>query len=156
MSKSLKRVANEAQELGLDIEIIQLTIPTKTAQEAANAMECDVDQILKSIIFLGQDTGKCVLFMTAGGNLVDETKASALVGEPLGRADAAIIREQTGFAIGGVSPLGHISDVRKFMDTRLLEYPSIWAAAGTPHSMFSIEPETLRSASGAIASDFTQ
>lgn len=156
MSKSLKRVGAEAAALGLDIEIIQLTIPTKTAQEAADAMGCEVDQILKSIIFLGQDSGDCVLFMTAGGNRVDETKASAIVGEALGRADAAVIRTQTGFAIGGVSPLGHISNIRKFIDPRLMQFQSIWAAAGTPHSMFSIDPQKLQSASGAVVADFTQ
>jgi prolyl-tRNA editing enzyme YbaK/EbsC (Cys-tRNA(Pro) deacylase) len=156
MSKSLKRVAKEAEELGLDIDIIQLEEQTKTAQEAADAMACDVDQILKSIIFLGAETQTCILFMTAGGHRVCTEKASALAGEPLLRADAAVIRAQTGFAIGGVSPLGHISDVRKFMDQTLLMFDDIWAAAGTPHSMFSIDPQVLQSATGAIVSGFTE
>ena len=155
MSKSLKRVAKEAADLGLEIVIIHLDVPTKTAQEAADAMDCDVDQILKSIIFLGAETQTCILFMTAGGNRVCTEKASALAGEPLIRADAAVIRAQTGFAIGGVSPLGHISDVRKFMDQTLMTFADIWAAAGTPHSMFSIDPQVLQSATTAIVSDFT-
>lgn len=156
MSKSLKRVVKEAEELGLDIDIIQLEIQTKTAQEAADAMDCTVDQILKSIIFLGADSQTCILFMTAGGNRVCTDKASALADEPLLRAEASVIRAQTGFAIGGVSPLGHISDVRKFMDLTLLTFDDIWAAAGTPHSMFSIDPKVLQSATGAIVSDFTE
>jgi prolyl-tRNA editing enzyme YbaK/EbsC (Cys-tRNA(Pro) deacylase) len=156
MSKSLKRVAKEAADLGLDINIIQLDVPTKTAQEAADAMACDVDQILKSIIFLGAESQTCILFMTAGGNRVCTDKASTLAGEPLMRADAAVIRAQTGFAIGGVSPLGHISEVRKFMDQTLLTFDDIWAAAGTPHSMFSINPQDLQTATGAIVSDFTE
>lgn len=156
MSKSLKRVAKEAEELGLGIQIIQLEIQTKTAAQAADAMGCSDDQILKSIIFLGQNSGKCVLFMTAGGNRVDVDKASALAGEPLGRADAAVIRDQTGFAIGGVSPLGHITDVAKFIDPRLMEFDAIWAAAGTPNSMFTIDPKRLQDATGAIVGDFTE
>lgn len=156
MSKSMKRVIVEADKLGLDIDVIELEIQTKTATQAADAMGCSDDQILKSIIFLGQKTQKCILFMTAGGNRVDVDKASALAGERLGRADAAVIREQTGFAIGGVSPLGHISDVAKFFDQRLLDFDDIWAAAGTPSSMFNINPRALQTASGAIVGDFTE
>jgi prolyl-tRNA editing enzyme YbaK/EbsC (Cys-tRNA(Pro) deacylase) len=156
MSKSLKRVAKEADELGLEIDIIQLEIPTKTAAQAAEAMDCDVDQILKSIIFLGADSQKCILFMTAGGNRVCMDKASRIAGEELLRADAAVIRAQTGFAIGGVSPLGHVGDVQKFMDETLLSFDNIWAAAGTPHSMFSIDPNILQSATGTIVGNFTE
>mgnify|MGYP003668060163 FL=1 len=156
MSKSLKRVAQNAIALGLDIDIIELTVQTKTAADAAVAMKCLPDQILKSIIFLGLESNCCVLFMTAGGNRVDVAKASALAGEPLGRADAAVIRLQTGFAIGGVSPIGHLSDIQKFIDPRLLEFETIWAAAGTPHSMFQIDPAVLKSATKAISADFTQ
>ena len=156
MSKSLKRVAKEAAELSLNIDIIQLEVQTKTAAEAATAMGCKVDQILKSIIFLGADSQQCILFMTAGGKRVCTQKASILAREPLLRADAAIIRTQTGFAIGGVSPLGHINDVRKFMDETLLTFDNIWAAAGTPHSMFAIDPHALQSATGAVIGDFTE
>lgn len=156
MSKSLKRVRQNAIDLGLDIDIIELTVQTKTAAEAADAMSCTPDQILKSIIFLGQNSGACVLFMTAGGNQVDVAKASEVAGEPLGRADAAIIRTQTGFAIGGVSPIGHLNDIQKFIDPRLLDFDTIWAAAGTPHSMFSIDPTVLQDATDAQAADFTQ
>lgn len=155
MSKSLKRVTVNAENLGLAIDIIELQVQTKTAAEAAVAMDCSVDQILKSIIFLGVESKQCILFMTAGENRVDTEKASVLVGEQLVRADAAIIRTQTGFAIGGVSPLGHISEIKKFMDVTLLTFDTIWAAAGTPRSMFSIDPQTLQYATDAIVADFT-
>jgi prolyl-tRNA editing enzyme YbaK/EbsC (Cys-tRNA(Pro) deacylase) len=156
MSKSLKRVKTEADALGLVIDIITMDVPTKTASDAAAAMHCSVDQILKSIIFLGVDSQKCILFMTAGGQRVDIDKASVFAGEQLTRADATIIRAQTGFAIGGVSPLGHISDVRKFMDVTLLTFDNVWAAAGTPHSMFAIDPQTLQHATDAVVANFTQ
>ena len=156
MSKSLKRVAKEAEELGLCIQIIELEIQTKTAADAASAMGCEADQILKSIIFLGKESERCILFMTAGGNRVDMAKASKLAGEPLVRADAAIIRAQTGFAIGGVSPLGYRTEIDKFLDPKLLSFESVWAAAGTPHSMFSIDPNDLVTATHATIGDFTQ
>jgi len=156
MSKSVKRVLAEAETLGLSVEIIRKEESTKTAQEAADAMGCEVDQILKSIIFLGKTSGECILFMTAGGNRVDMDKASALAGEELRRADAAVIREQTGFAIGGVSPLGYKNPIRKFMDQRLLDFDVIWAAAGTPNDNFSIDPSQLQRATDVIISPFGQ
>ena len=156
MSKSLKRVFMEAAELKLNINIIELTAGTKTANAAAEALECEIDQILKSIIFLNENTGKCILFMTSGGNRVDLSKASRCVGAPLSHANANIIRKQTGFAIGGVSPIGHLNSIEKFMDPRLLEFNIIWAAAGTPKSMFCIDPQKLHMASGAVLYNFTE
>ncbi|MEN8934100.1 MAG: YbaK/EbsC family protein, partial [Planktotalea arctica] len=103
MSKSLKRVRAALLASGLP-DTIRETGQATTAQMAASEIGCEVDQIVKSIIFLGAHSGKCLLFLTAGGNQVDAGKASALAGEPLGKADALLIRTQTGFAIGGVSP----------------------------------------------------
>ena len=156
MSKSLKRVSIEAAELKLNINIIELIVETKTAKDAAMALKCEIDQILKSIIFLNQNTEKCILFMTSGGNRVDLLKASTCVGAPLSHANADIIRKQTGFAIGGVSPIGHLNKIKKFIDPRLLEFNIIWAAAGTPRSMFSIDPKKIQMSSGAIICDFTE
>ena len=156
MSKSLKRVSIEAAELKLNINIIELRVETKTAKDAAMALKCEIDQILKSIIFLNQNTGKCILFMTSGGNRVDPLKASTCVGAPLSHANADIIRKQTGFAIGGVSPIGHLNKIKKFIDPRLLEFNIIWAAAGTPRSMFSIDPKKIQMSSCAIICDFTE
>ena len=154
MSKSLKRVKASLEAAGIETEIRETAL-ARTASDAAAAIGCDVDQIAKSIIFRGQTSGKAVLFLTAGGNRVDPDKASAVAGEPLGKADAALIREQTGFAIGGVAPIGHLSPIRAWMDKRLSDFDVIWAAAGTPHHVFMSEPDALRRISGAQEADFT-
>jgi prolyl-tRNA editing enzyme YbaK/EbsC (Cys-tRNA(Pro) deacylase) len=156
MSKSLKRVIRHADELGLGIKVIQMTTPTKTAQQAADAVACHVDQIAKSIIFLGCDSNTPVLFLTAGGNRVCANKASQIAKEPLGKADAGFIRATTGFAIGGVSPIGHLNPIRCFVDPRLLEFEIVWAAAGTPNHLFSINAEKLLAATQGVTSDFCE
>ncbi len=156
MSKSLKRVRAQAETLGLLIDIREMTVSTKTAQEAADAISVHVDQIAKSIIFRGAETGSAHLFVTAGGNRVEMGKACKLAGEVLERADAAFIRTETGFAIGGVSPIGHIKPVAAYFDDRLTDFQTVWAAAGTPNHMFEIEPERLAKAINAELSDFTQ
>ncbi len=156
MSKSLKRVEAEAKALGLSLEIIREDALTTTAQMAADARGCGVDQIMKSILFRAEGSERHVLFLTAGGNRVSKTKAEAACGHALTRADAASIRAYTGFAIGGVSPLGHLNDVTKFMDPRLLDFPLIWAAAGTPNHIFSINPALLAEKTAAQVVDFTE
>jgi len=156
VSKSLNRVKAEAQALGLSIDIITEPNQTTTAQMAADARGCAVGQIVKSILFRARDSDKHVLFLTSGSNRVDKTKAEAACGHPLARADAASIRAYTGFAIGGVSPLGHKKPVAKFIDPALLDYPLIWAAAGTPNHIFSICPKTLAQKTGAVVIDFTE
>lgn len=155
MSKSLKRVIQSLTTMGLPIDILHVTTPTNTAQQAADEVGCNIDQIAKSVIFLGLNSGKAILFLTAGGNRVDTAKASVLTGEPLGKADAALIRAQTGFAIGGVSPFGHLNPIVAFMDKRLTAFDVIWAAAGTPHHMFDIAPLTLAEHTKAKITDFT-
>ena len=154
MSKSLKRVRAALDAAHLPVDIHQ-TDGARTAQMAADAVGCALDQIAKSIIFRGESSGEAILFLTAGGNLVDTVKASALAGEPLGKADAALVRAQTGFAIGGVSPIGHLNPVRAFLDPRLLDFDVVWAAAGTPQHVFAIDPKALPALTGAICRDFT-
>lgn len=156
MSKSLKRVTRALHAAGLDITPLEMPDQTRTAQQAADAAGCALDQIAKSIIFRNETTGEAVLFITAGGNQVDAEKAAALVGAPLGKADAALIRAQTGFAIGGVAPVGHLSPIRAFYDPRLSDFDVIYAAAGTPRHIFPIAPPELLKTSGAQASDFIQ
>lgn len=155
MSKSLKRVIADAERRGLSIDVRKMGVSTKTAQEAADAIGADVDQIAKSIIFRGMNSDKPILFLTAGANRVDPGKAAEIAGEPLGKADAAFIRETTGFAIGGVSPIGHTGDTRAYWDPRLDAFDVIWAAAGTPHHMFDIAPKILRESIGAERAAFT-
>ncbi|WP_394199685.1 YbaK/EbsC family protein [Litoreibacter albidus] len=154
MSKSLKRVTAALADAGIEVEIVQTGAQTRTAAQAAAVVGCTVDQIAKSIIFKGEDSGKAVLFLTAGGNQVDTAKASAVTGEPLGKADAALIRAQTGFAIGGVSPVGHLNPIRAFVDPRLREFDTIWAAAGTPHHVFALTPDDLLRLTDAKVCDF--
>ncbi|ANB34766.1 YbaK/EbsC family protein [Rhodovulum sulfidophilum] len=155
MSKSLKRVRAALEAAGITPDIRELG-QTRTAQEAATAVGCDLDQIAKSIVFRGEQSNSAILFLTAGGNRVSDEKASALAGEPLGKADAALIRAQTGFAIGGVAPVGHLSPIRTFLDPRLLEFDTVWAAAGTPRHVFPLDAHALPGLTGAATADFTQ
>ena len=150
----MKRVARALEDAGIETQIVELA-QARTAQMAADGVGCALDQIAKSIIFRGEDSGTAILFLTAGGNMVDGDKASALAGEPLGKADAALVRAQTGFAIGGVSPLGHLNPIRAFVDPRLLEFDYVWAAAGTPHHVFSIAPDRMVTLTGGQTADFT-
>ena len=154
MSRSLKRVIGALHDAGLEVEPREVGHAT-TAQMAADLVGCEVDQIAKSIIFRGATSNEAVLFVTAGGNQVDVAKASALVGEELAKADAGLIRAQTGFAIGGVSPVGHLTPPRAWFDPRLEEFDVVWAAAGTPRHVFAIPPQDLRHVSGAQVADFT-
>lgn len=155
MSKSLKRVKAALEGAGIATDVIEMSDGTRTAADAARACGCEIDQIAKSIIFRGETSGHVVLFLTAGGNQVDAAKASALAGEPLGKADAKLIRAETGFAIGGVSPVGLTNPIRAFYDARLLEFDEVWAAAGTPRHVFPAAPGDLIRICGAQPGDFT-
>jgi prolyl-tRNA editing enzyme YbaK/EbsC (Cys-tRNA(Pro) deacylase) len=155
MSKSLKRVRAALETLGAPVTIVETQL-ARTAADAAAAVNCEIDQIAKSIIFKGEESGEAILFVTAGGNKVDPAKAAVLAGEALGKADAALIRTQTGFAIGGVSPIGHLNPIRAFIDPRLSEFDEIWAAAGTPNHVFACAPADLVNFCIGQVSDFTQ
>lgn len=155
MSKSLRRVQSALEAAGLAVQIRETDDSARTAEGAAAAVGCAVDQIAKSIIFRGEGTGHVLLFLTAGGNRVDAAKATALAGQKLGKADAGLIRAETGFAIGGVAPVGHLRQIEAFLDPRLLEFDTVWAAAGTPRHVFAIAPEDLLRLTGAKAADFT-
>lgn len=154
MSKSLKRVEAALAASGVAHDLREVG-QARTAEEAAKAAGCAVDQIVKSILFRGETSGHVVLFLTAGGNRVSPEKASAVAGQPLGKADAALVRAETGFAIGGVSPLAHPQKLRVFWDARLDAFAQVWAAAGTPRHIFSIAPGDLKRIAGAEVADFT-
>ena len=154
MSKSLKRLRAAIEAEGLVADIRETTL-ARTAADAAKAMGCTEDQIAKSIMLRGEMSGTALLFITAGGRQVDLNRATLLAGEPLGKADAALIRAQTGFAIGGVAPLGHLTPPRAWFDRTLLAHDLIYAAAGTPHHLFGIPPDALLQISGAQLADFT-
>lgn len=154
MSKSLARVIAALHAGGVDSKPLEMPGETRTAEQAAAAAGCALDQIVKSILFQGQ-SGRLYLFLTAGGNQVDAGRASALAGEPLGRADANTVRDVTGFAIGGVSPVGHLTPSPVWMDRRLKDFTEVWAAAGTPRHIFAIAPDRLERLAGAVLADFT-
>ena len=149
MSKSVKRVERAAADLGLSITVKRMGESTRTAEDAARACGCEVARIVKSLIFQGEMSGDLILLLVSGSNRVDMDKAKAVVGEPLSRADANDVRARTGFAIGGVSPIGHLEAPRIWMDETLLAFPTIWAAAGAPDAVFEITPDALVQATGA-------
>ena len=155
MSKSLARVIAALHAAGLDITPVETAVETRTAQQAADAAGVHLDQIVKSILFAGEATGRLFLFLTAGGNQVDPDHAPALAAEPLGRADIATVRATTGFAIGGVAPVGHLTPIPTFFDPRLLDFAEVWAAAGTPRHIFPIAPQDLLRITGATPARFT-
>ncbi|EBA03578.1 YbaK/prolyl-tRNA synthetase associated protein [Rhodobacterales bacterium HTCC2150] len=156
MGKSLNRVKAALIAATGKADILAMEQPTRTAQLAADAVECEVDQIAKSILFQGQTSGDLYLFVTAGANEVHPAKATELAGEVLDKADANTIRKVTGFAIGGISPVGHLTQPRAYFDTRLTEFDIVWAAAGTPNHVFSSTPTQLLALSGAKMADFTK
>jgi prolyl-tRNA editing enzyme YbaK/EbsC (Cys-tRNA(Pro) deacylase) len=155
MSKSLRRVERALADAGIATEIRELGA-CRTAAEAAASAGCEIDQIAKSVIFRGGRTGRALLFLTAGGNQVDGAKAATLAGEPLEKADAAFIRAETGFAIGGVAPLGHLAPPRAWADPRLLDFAEIWGAAGTPRHVFPADPRQILRVIDAQVADFTR
>lgn len=154
MSKSLKRVIAALEAAGIKPEVLETGEETRTAEQAAAAAGCELDQIVKSILFQGETTGDLFLFLTAGGNRVDAMAAARLTGEPMGRADGVLVRQVTGFAIGGVAPVGHLNALPAWADPRLMEFDRVWAAAGTPRHIFPVEPQVLLRISGARLANF--
>ncbi len=148
--RSTDRVRDAAAAAGLAIEIREMPQSTRTAAEAAAACGTSVAQIVKSLIFQKAESGEPVLILVSGQNRVDEKAMKAVVGEALKRIDADQVRELTGFAIGGVAPLGSLSPLATFMDTDLLAFETVWAAAGAPQAVFEIDPSALAAATGAV------
>ncbi len=155
MSKSLARVTAALHAAGLSIAPLEMPAETRTAAQAAEAAGVTIDQIAKSILFAGATSGRLYLFLTAGGNQVDPARAAAIAGETMARADINTVREVTGFAIGGVAPVGHLTPLPTWFDPRLMEFPLIWAAAGTPRHIFPIAPADLHRITGATLASFT-
>ena len=153
MSKSIARVEAAARDAGLDITVRRMGESTRTAQEAADQCGCAVAQIVKSLIFQGADSGKLYLFLVAGDNSLDLSKAAELTGEALGRADPRLIRDETGFAIGGVSPIGHKIAIPCYADQTLTRFGTVWAAAGAHDAVFEAATADLLRAARAIVAD---
>lgn len=152
MHANVQRVVDAAAALGLEVSPRTFPDGTRTAQEAADAIGVELGQIVKSLIF-GVD-GEIVLAYVSGANQLDETKlAEAAGGVMCQRVDADVVRSATGFPIGGVPPFGHTTPLRIFIDPDLLKYDEVWAAAGTWHDVFGLEPQMLVEASGGAVID---
>ena len=150
---SARRFQQILAEKGYPHQVMELPELTHTAVAAAEAVGCDVGQIVKSLIFKTRKTDRPVLVLVSGRNRVDTKKVRALLGEKIGKADADFVRAHTGFAIGGVPPVGHISRMETFVDEDLLQYESLWAAAGTPYAMFRLTPADLLEMTGGTVTD---
>ena len=144
LNPSAMRVQEALNAIGLQLEVVELPDSTRTSQEAAQALGCQVGQIAKSIVFQTLTSHRPVLVVASGSNRVNEKIISQWVGEEIGKADADFVRSHTGFVIGGVPPLGHAEPIGTFLDQDLLQYSEIWAAAGTPHAVFRLAPDDLR------------
>ena len=147
-SQTVQRVQEALRTLGRGHEIVDLGQSARTAADAARAVGCDVDQICKSLVFRLRDSRAALLVITSGAHRVDEKKLAAVVGEPIERADADFVRAETGFAIGGVAPVGHVKPVRTLIDEHLMSWGAIWAAAGHPNTVFRLTPADLVAMTG--------
>ena len=147
----MSRFESWLADSGIGVSVKQFPTGTRTAGDAARAVGCDVGQIVKSLVFVAGDNP--VIALVSGANRLDETRLGAAAGKPVTKADAEIARTATGYAIGGVPPFGHATELPVFMDRDLLAHPVVWAAAGRPDSVFEIEPERLRDLSKATVVD---
>ena len=143
LSPTAQKVQDLLIEGGFDCTVIEHAESTRTAQEAADRAGCLLGQITKSLIFKGKQSGKPILVLTSGANRVNEKLISEYAGEPIARADPDFVRNVTGFAIGGVPPLGHLAPMETYLDEDLLQHPTVWAAAGTPNAIFELTPGAL-------------
>lgn len=153
MSASVDRVKDALRAAGLPAEIKEFDASTRTAADAAAAIGCTQAQIAKSLVFRAKASNRAVLVIASGINRVDETKLAALLGEKTGKADADFVRAETGFAIGGVAPIGHTGKVVIYIDADLTAYPEIWAAAGAPNAVFRLTPADLARVTGGDVAD---
>jgi prolyl-tRNA editing enzyme YbaK/EbsC (Cys-tRNA(Pro) deacylase) len=148
LSSSAKRVQEILNASGKNYMVMELPDSTRTAKEAAQAIGCEVNQIVKSIVFTALRTRRAILVLASGTNRINEIKISSIIEEPIVKADGDFVRNATGFAIGGVPPVGYSSSVAIFIDEDLLQYEKVWAAAGTPHAVFALNPRDLPELTG--------
>ena len=136
------------RSLGFQHDIVELTETTRSAAEAASAVGCEVGQIAKSLVFRGKRSGRPLLVIASGANRVNEKRMAEFLGEPIERATPDFAREKTGFAIGGIPPVGHAESIETFLDEDLLQFSEIWAAAGNPNAVFKLAPPDLKAMTG--------
>jgi prolyl-tRNA editing enzyme YbaK/EbsC (Cys-tRNA(Pro) deacylase) len=143
LSSSAQKVQRALAAHGLDYSVVEMTATTRTAKDAASAIGCTVSQIVKSLVFRTVRGGEPILVLASGANRVNEEQIGSVLGTPIERADANYVLEATGFAIGGVPPLGHSRKIETLIDTDLMTFDVIWAAAGTPNAVFRVSPQDL-------------
>lgn len=156
LSSSAQKVQDALKALGLTLAVVELPGSTRTAVEAAQAVGCELGQIVKSLVFKGKRSERPILVIASGTNRVNEKAIEALIGEPLGKADADFVRQRTGFVIGGVPPVGHAERLEAFIDRDLLQYAEVWAAAGTPNAVFRLDPADLVKMTAGQVVDITR
>lgn len=144
---SAQRVQEALDALGIDSRVIELPVVARTSQQAADALGIEVGRIAKSLVFRASRSSRAVLVIAAGDRRVDETRVADALGEPIERAAPEYVRQHTGFAIGGIAPLGHPAPLSTFVDASLRRFDTVWAAGGTPHCVFPITPGALLAAS---------
>jgi len=143
LSSNARKIQSALSSFGLELQVLELPDSTRTAVDAANAIGCRVDQIVKSLVFRRKNTGAAIFIVASGVNRVNEKSIEKIIGEPIEKADANFVRQQTGFPIGGVPPLGHACVMETFIDRDLMQFESLWAAAGTPNAVFQLSPADL-------------
>ena len=148
LSPNAQKVQDALHASGMRLQVLELPASTRTAQDAAQTIGCQVGQIVKSLIFRGKQSGRPLLILVSGTNRVKEEGIENLIGEAIGKAQAEYVRELTGFASGGVPPLGHDHPLETIIDEDLLQYNQIWAAAGTPNAVFCLESRDLQRLTG--------
>ncbi len=152
LSPSAQKVQDALAKFGLPLTVVELPQTTRSAKEAAQAIGCTVEQIAKSLIFKGSHSENPILVIASGINRVDEKKLTQLVGEPVEKPNAEYVSQKTGFAIGGVAPVGHATQLPTYIDADLLKLAEIWAAAGNPNAVFRLTPgDLLKITSGQVA-----
>lgn len=143
LSKSAQSVQDVLDKNGIKTKVLELPSSTRTAQDAAQSIGCKIEQIVKSLIFKTKYTNTPILVLASGPNRVNESIIESIVGEKIVKADADFTREVTGFAIGGIPPVGHKQQIKTLIDQDLLKYEELWAAAGTPNAVFCINKNDL-------------
>lgn len=147
---SAQRVQDALRVLGIAAQVVELAVAARTSQQAADALGIAAGQIAKSLIFRAAKSGRAVLVIAAGDRRVDERRIAAQLGEAIERASPEFVREYSGFAIGGVAPVGHAKSMVTYVDTSLRRFDTVWAAGGTPHCVFPIAPADLLGASRGL------
>jgi len=157
MKKDLKASSQRIQDIlhqkNIETNVIEFNQLTRTAQEAADTIGCAVAQIAKTLIFKGKKSGNAVCIIASGINTVDEKKIAAIIGEKIEKADPTFVRANTGFAIGGIPPIGYTLNVKPLIDEDLTQHTQIWAAAGTPQAVFNITPKHLLELTNGVVAD---